>query len=232
MSRAWPPVAGCSPSALLAASALAVVGSTQVHDVAGGVAMVCAEVLLAPLAVRRVSDAVRRTLPGLVAAVSLGASSWWLAGRPASTALTAGLRILALVLPGAVLAAWVDPSRFGDELAQWLRLRARPVVAVVAAMQQVETLAVQWRTLDRVRHVRGLGPSRLPWSRARHVAALTFALLVQTLRRSGGLALAMDARGFAAAHHRSWAELAVWRARDTVLVLVLAAVAAVPSLIS
>lgn len=225
----WPPTARCSPLALLVASALAIVGSTQVHTVRAGLAMVGAELLLAPLAVRHIGDAVRRVLPGLVAATSLGASSWWIAGQPPETAVTAGLRILALVLPGSLLAAWVDPSRFGDELAQWLRLPARPVVAAVAALQQLDSLGEQWRTLDRVRHARGLGPSRWPWSRARHVASLTFALLVQTLRRAGQLAVAMDARGFATAHQRSWAQPPTWRARDTVLVVVAVGIALVPS---
>lgn len=224
----WPPTAGCSPLALLLASGLAIVGSTQVDDVRSGLAMVAAELLLAPLAVRRVTEALRRMLPGLVAATSLGASSWWIAGQPPGTAVAAGLRILALVLPGSLLAAWVDPSRLGDELAQWLRLPPRPVVAAVAALQQLDALGEQWRTLDRVRHSRGLGPSGWPWSRTRHVASLTFALLVQTLRRSGQLSVAMDARGFATAHRRSWAEPPTWAARDTVLLLAAAGLVLVP----
>ena len=224
----WPPAARCSPLALLAAAALTVVGSTQVRDVRDGLVMVAAELALAPLAVARPGQALRRLVPGLVAAVSLGASSWWFAGNDGATALAAGLRILALVLPASLVATWVDPSRLGDELGQWLRLPARPVVASVAALQQLEELGTAWSTLDRVRHVRGLGPSRSPWSRARHVGGLTFALLVHTLRRSGQLALAMDARGFATAHRRTWAGVPRWRAGDTVLVLAAAAVAVVP----
>lgn len=224
----WPPVARCSPSALLLASALTLVGSTFVDDMRSGALMVAVELVLAPLAVRRPLDALRRTAPGLVAAISLGASSWWIAGNTRDVSVAAGARILALVLPGSLLAAWVDPSRLGDELAQWLRLPARPVVACVAALQQLESLGQQWRSLDRVRHVRGLGPGRLPWSRARHVAALTFALLVQTLRRSGQLAIAMDARGFAGAHRRTWAEPPTWRRRDSALVTVGALIALVP----
>lgn len=227
----WPPVARCSPSALLLTSLLAVLGSTRVGDVRTGLAMVGLELLLAPLAVRQAAQAARRLVPGVVAATSLGASSWWIAGQPPATALAAGLRILALVVPGALLAAWIDPSRLGDELAQWLRLPPRPVVAAVAAMQQLDALGEQWRTLDRVRHARGLGPSRWPWSRMRHVGSLTFGLLVQTLRRSGALAVAMDARGFATAHHRTWAQPPTWRARDTLLLLAGVAVASVPLLV-
>jgi energy-coupling factor transporter transmembrane protein EcfT len=227
----WPPSARCSPLALLSAAALAVVGSTQVHDVHDGLAMVAAELLLAPLAVGRPADALRRLAPGLLAAGSLGASSWWFAGNDPATALAAGLRILALVLPAALVASWIDPSRLGDELAQWLRLPGRPVVASVAALQQLEELGAAWTTLDRVRHVRGLGPTRAPWSRARHVGVLTFALLVHTLRRSGQLALAMDARGFATAHRRSWARAPHWGARDTVLVVLAGLVAVIPLLV-
>lgn len=227
----WPPSARCSPLALLSGAALAVLGSTQVHDVRDGLVMVGAELLLAPLAVARPAQALRRLAPGLLAAVSLGASSWWFAGNDAATALGAGLRILALVLPASLVAAWVDPSRLGDELAQWLRLPARAVVASVAALQQLEELSATWTTLDRVRHVRGLGPTRSPWSRAKHAGALTFALLVHTVRRSGQLALAMDARGFATAHRRTWARAPHWGGRDTVVVVAAALVALTPLLV-
>ena len=98
----------------------------------------------------------------------------------------------------------------------------------MAALQQLEELSTTWTTLDRVRHVRGLGPTRSPWSRTKHVGSLTFALLVHTLRRSGQLALAMDARGFATAHRRTWARAPHWGGRDTVLVLLAAAVALAP----
>lgn len=225
---AWPPVRSCSPLALLVAAACGVVGSTQVDDVRTGLLLVGAELALAPLAVGRPAQALRRLLPGAFAAVSLGASSWWFAGHPPATALTAALRILALVVPASLLAAWIDPSRLGDELAQWLRLPARPVVASVAALQQLEELGTAWTTLDRVRHVRGLGPTRSPWSRVRHVGSLTFALLVHTLRRSGQLALAMDARAFATAQRRTWARAPRWHRRDTGTVVVAAAAAAIP----
>lgn len=228
--RPWPPARTCSPLALLVAAALGVVASTQVDDVRTGLVLVAAELVLAPLAVGRPTQALRRLVPGTFAAVSLGASSWWFAGQPPTTAVTAGLRILALVVPASLLAAWIDPSRLGDELAQWLRLPARPVVASVAALQQLEELGTAWTTLDRVRHVRGLGPTRAPWSRVRHVGSLTFALLVHTLRRSGQLALAMDARAFATAQRRTWARAPQWHRRDTVLVALAALVALTPLL--
>jgi len=57
----------------------------------------------------------------------------------------------------------------------------------------------------------------------RHVVTLTFAALVDSLAAAGRLAVAMDARGFAAARDRTWLDPARWRRADTVA-LALAAV--------
>jgi energy-coupling factor transport system permease protein len=54
------------------------------------------------------------------------------------------------------------------------------------------------------------------------------ALLVSTLRTSGRMSVAMDARGFAGAHRRTWAEPAPWGFGDTVLLLVGGALAVLP----
>ena len=72
-----------------------------------------------------------RMVPGLVAALSVGWSTWFLAGRDLDPALTVGLRVLVIVLPSAVLIPWIDPDALGDALAQRLRLPDRPVVATV-----------------------------------------------------------------------------------------------------
>jgi energy-coupling factor transporter transmembrane protein EcfT len=217
--RARTPVpAGCSPSALLLASLLALLGATRLHSLRGALVVLLVEVALLPLVADSAGNALRRAVPATVAGLSLGASAWWIAGRPADVAAAAGLRVLVLVLPGTLLAVWVDPSRLGDELAQRWRLPARTVVASIAALQQLEQLGEQWTTLERTRHVRGLGPGPAPWSQVRSAAAVTFGLLVATLRRSAQLALAMDARGFADAGRRTWAQPPTWGGRDTVLV--------------
>ena len=52
--------------------------------------------------------------PGLVAALSVGWSTWFLAGRDLDPALTVGLRVLVIVLPSAVLIPWIDPDALGD----------------------------------------------------------------------------------------------------------------------
>ena len=62
----------------------------------------------------------------------------------------------------------------------------------------------------------------------RWAASTAFGLLVEALRRAGRIAVAMDARGFAAAHRRSWAQPAPWHRADTVLLVLAVLVPAVP----
>ncbi len=157
-------------------------------------------------------------MPGALAALSTGWSTWWLAGHDVDTALTVALRVLVIVVPSAVLLPWVDPDRLGDHLAQRLHLPDRPVVATAAALQRVHTFGAVWTEIGRARRVRGLGvrPTR-PAEVARHLAASTTGLLVRTLGAAVELAVAMDARGFATARRRTWWAPAPWRLRDTVL---------------
>ncbi len=229
--RRWPPAARCGPLATMAVSLLALVASALVRSVLAGVVTVAAILLLSPLAVRSPRDAARRALPGTVAALSIGWSSWLLGGHDVATGATAGLRILVLVLPGSLLTAYLDPSALGDDLAQRLRLPARPVVAAVAALQRVEDLGRVWAEAAWARRVRGLAADRSPVARVRETAALTFVLLVQTIRQAARMAVAMDARGFAGASGRTWAEPSRWRRADTVLLLVGLSVTALPLLV-
>jgi energy-coupling factor transporter transmembrane protein EcfT len=204
------------------------VGSVFVRDWRVGLVTLAAQLALAPLAVRRVRTSAARLVPGLVAALSIGWSSWLLGSHDLATGFTAGLRILVLVVPGALLTAYLDPSRLGDDLGQRLRLPARPVVATVAALQRVEDLGRVWAEAAWARRVRGLGPGRSVVGRFRAAAALTFVLLVQSIRQAGRMAVAMDARGFAGAKRRTWAEPARWTGADTVLVILGAVTAALP----
>jgi energy-coupling factor transport system permease protein len=51
------------------------------------------------------------------------------------------------------------------------------------------------------------------------------------MRMSGSMSLAMDARGFATAHDRSWAEPAPWQGLDTFVLLSGLLLAALPWLL-
>ena len=123
--------------------------------------------LVAPALARAPRRVGVRMVPGLVAALSVGWSTWFLAGRDLDPALTVALRVLVIVLPSAVLVPWIDPDALGDHLAQRLRLPDRPVVATAAALQRVHSLRRDLAELGRARRVRGLGVSwraPAPWS--------------------------------------------------------------------
>jgi energy-coupling factor transport system permease protein/energy-coupling factor transport system ATP-binding protein len=76
-----------------------------------------------------------------------------------------------------------------------------------------------------------MGPEGGPIRRTRVTASMALALLVSTMRLSGRMSVAMDARGFAGAHDRSWAEPAPWRTADTALAAVGVVLAVSPWLI-
>jgi energy-coupling factor transport system permease protein len=165
-----------------------------------------------------------------IAAGTIVYSTWRVGGRDIEEALTAGLRIVVLAWPGSVMAGYVDPSRLADYLAQSLHLPARLVAAFAAALQTFTGFGLAWQQLDRVRRARGFGPTRNPVVNARHAASMSFALLVQALRGASAMSVAMDARGFATAHDRTWAEPAPWVRRDVAGVVVAALLGAVPVL--
>jgi energy-coupling factor transport system ATP-binding protein len=234
-----PLVARCGALALLIGALLAVPAGVLSPHWTTSLAVLATQLVLAVIGLwapggrggglaraRRVG--VRMT-PGLVAALSVGWSTWFLAGRNLDPALTVSLRVLVIVLPSAVLIPWIDPDALGDALAQRLRLPDRPVVATSAALQRVHGFGEIWRELGRARRIRGLGVSwRHPRTVVAHLGALTMGLLVRTLRAAADLAVAMDARGFATATARSWWMPAPWRVRDTVLV----ALATVPLVVA
>src|SRR5699024_2652123 len=75
-----------------------------------------------------------------IGTVSVIYSTWLLGGQQVEIALVAGMRIVVLALPGAVLSIYVDPAALADQLGQRLRLPARFVVGFAAALQRFERL--------------------------------------------------------------------------------------------
>ncbi len=216
------------PLSLLAASLLPAVGAAAIHSAARGLVCVAVMFLLAVLVIRDWATTLRRLSFGLVAAVSVGISTWLYGGHDLDVALGAAMRILYLITPAAVLTPYIDPTRLGDHLGQRLRLPARPVVASSVALERLESLGRQWEQIGRARRARGVGADGGPVNRVRVSASTALALLVSTMRMSGPMALAMDARGFAAAHRRTWAEPAPWQWRDTLILAAGLALAAMP----
>lgn len=117
------------------------------------------------------------------------------------------LRSLALALPSLMFFTTVDPTDWGDALAQTWRLPARFVLAALAALRLVGILVSEWNTLSMTRRARGATGSSSATGALQSIRAMggqTFALLVQAIRRGGRLAITMEARGFGSSK-RTWA---------------------------
>ena len=239
----WTGLAGRSgPLSLLLASIVLVLGAPFISDLRTALIALGVQIAVAPMVLGVGRPPWRRLLPGMLAVVSVSFSNWLLSpGREVSSGALAGLRVAFFVLPGVLLASRIDPSALGDHLGQRLRLPARPVVAAVAALHRFEGLGDHWNQLARIRRVRGLGPGRSPLERGRSVAALTFGLVIETLRQAGRMAVAMEARGFSAsgtsaanfsAPRRTWAEPAPWWPSDSLMLALGLGVAGMPLLLS
>lgn len=219
------------PLSLLAASLLPVVGAFAIDSARNGTVAVGVELAALGWLVRDVRLTLARASFGLVAASGIALTTWLYGGQDLEQTATAATRILYLVLPSALAMPLVEPSALGDHLAQRMHLPARLVVAAVAALQRIDALAEQWRQVQRARRSRGLGMDGGPVRRLRASGGGAFALLVLAMREAGHLSMAMDARGFAAAHRRTWAEPAPWTATDSLLLAVATCLAALPWLL-
>lgn len=214
------------PLSLLAACLVPVAGAFAVDSAREGLVGLVVQVMALGWLVRDVRASAVRASFGVIAAAGVAVSTWLYGGRSLDEAAMAASRILYLVLPSALLLPLLRPSQLGDHLAQRLHLPDRGVVACVAALQRLESFGADWRTIEQARRARGRGLDGGPWRRLKESGARAFALLVVSMRHTGAMAVAMDARGFASATERTWAEPAPWRPADS-LVLCLAAVLAV-----
>ncbi|MCK5892266.1 energy-coupling factor transporter transmembrane component T [Aeromicrobium sp.] len=222
-----------NPVVLLAFGFASLAGSFAVRDLPAALAATTAYAVAALLLLPSWRYPVACLALCGVSAGLVGYSAWRLGNG--DHAPVAALRILVLAWPGAVAVGFVDPARLGDYVAQRLHGPDRFVAAFVAALQRVSGLTGTWQQLARVRRVRGLGPTRNPVTALRYAGSMTFALLADALRGASRTSVAMDARGFATAHDRTWAEPAPWTRADTVglaLAVALGAVAPVTMLLT
>lgn len=228
-ARRRPVVARAGPLSLLAGASLAIPAGVVSPGWSTSLLVLAAQAVLAVIALwapghgraptGRLRGVLLRLGPGVLGALSVAWSTWLLGGHDTDTAFTAGLRVLIIVFPSAVLIQHVDADALGDHLGQRLRLPARPVVAVAAALQRVHTFGEIWSEIARARRVRGIGASaRSPRSVLAELSALTIGMLVRSLQSAAALAVAMDSRGFATAYRRTWAEPAPWQRADWLVV--------------
>ncbi|WP_253705423.1 ATP-binding cassette domain-containing protein [Brachybacterium sp. P6-10-X1] len=202
------PADALNPLTLCLIGILAAIGSFAVQTWQGGLLALVPLVLLGPLAVRSVRGGLLRLVPIVLSAASLAWTTALLGEAPSLSAaawllgLKEAARITVFVAPGVLALGSVAPTPLGDALGGRLHLPARPVTAGVLALVRVGHLGRQWEIITAARIQRGLGSARSP----RLLASATLALLVDTLRGAEQQALAMDARGFAGATGRTWAE--------------------------
>lgn len=209
-----------NPLALLSIGLFALLGGFFVTDLRTGLVAVGAYLAVALLVVPTWRYPLLCLAFSGVAAVTVTYSGWRGNGHELAPAVVQGVRVVMVAWPGSVAIGYVDPARLGDHLAQGLRLPARFVAAFVASLQRFGALTHAWGQLDRSRRARGLGPDwRRPLGVLRWMASMAFALLVHALRGASRTAVAMDARGFATAHDRSWAEPATWSRTDVVVLV-------------
>ncbi len=219
------------PLSVLATCLLPVAGAFAIDSASLGAICLAAEVATLGWLVRDLRASLLRLSLGLVAALSVTVSTWLYGGHHLNESLGAACRILYLVAPAALLSPRIRPSELGDHLAQRLHLPARVVVASVAALRRLDDLGAEWRQVQRARRARGLGLDGGPVRRVRESAGSAFALLVVSMRSTATLSMAMDARGFASATRRSWAEPAPWRTGDWWVLLTGLALAVLPWLL-
>jgi len=220
-----------NPLVLIALAVLGMIASLAVRDLLTAVVMLGIYVVAGSVALPWRAGPTWRYLPVLLGAASVGWSTWLLGGHHLDVAVVAGLRLAVLALPGVALAPLVDPAALADQLGQRLRFPARWAVALAAGLQRIDRVGEVWQGVARARRARGLGPGRGPVSQARFAGSVTFGLLVATMRDAAAMAVAMDARGFATAGRRSWAEPAPWHRIDVLALVIGVIVAAIPYLL-
>lgn len=164
----------------------------------------------------------RRVWPLLVASIGLALfTAVFATGRGGETLLEIGplrvttgsalsglavaLRVMGIALSGAIALATIEPVDLADALIQHLRAPPRFVVGAIAAYRLVPIFASEWEILGLARRARGVEADRTLADRLRAFPGRTYGLLVAAIRRATRLALAMDARGFAASPCRTLA---------------------------
>jgi energy-coupling factor transport system permease protein len=230
---------GVNPVAKIAASLVIAMTLTFSLDVVSAGVALALELVLLPFAGLRWGAFWRRTAPVWIAAPLAGLAvvlygrpsghlylTWWfvqVSDGSLHLAAATVLRVLAIALPAVALFATVDATDLADGLAQLVHLPARFVLGGLAALRLVGLMRDDWRALELARRARGVADR----GRIRRFAGRAFALFVLSIRRGSALATAMEARGFGGTTRRTWARPSRFGAREVLLIVVAASIAAV-----
>jgi energy-coupling factor transport system permease protein len=226
------PLAHAHPLAKIAAALVLMFALFLTIDLITPTLVLAFEIAAIPLIGIPPRALLRRALPVLVAAISIGFFNALLSGSVGG-GIAIGIRLVGIALAGIVAIASIDPTDLADALTEHLHAPRRFTVGALAAFRLMPLFADEWETIALARRARGLDDARGPLSRVTGFFAMTQSLLVATIRRATRLALAMDGRGFALGSPcRTLARPRPVVARDWALIAASFAVAALASALS
>jgi energy-coupling factor transport system permease protein len=236
VADAGAPLARLNPVTKLAGAFVVMLGLMLAGDIVTPSVVLLGELVAISAAGVRWGVLVRRLWLLLPVSVGMGLSTLLFTDQRTGTALldagplhvTTGsllataalmLRVLAIVLPGVVAFASIDPTEFADSLVQHVRTPPRFTFGALAAFRLLPLLGDEWHTLLLARRARGIDGGRSPIRRARLFVSGVFALLVIAIRRGVRLATAMESRGFTYRSARTLARPRSLRAADAIFIL-------------
>lgn len=170
---------------------------------------------------------VRYAWPFLLALAGIWIANY-LASGDLGVVVPITVRLVALALPGLVFVLTTEPTDLADALVQIWHVPARFAYGALAGFRLMPLLGADLVAMRRARRARGLSAGANPFRALGLAAGLLFGVLVAAIRRGTRLAAAMDARGFDAGIHRTFARMSRLRLVDTAVMAasVLLAVAA------
>lgn len=227
-------LARINPVAQLAALGIVTVTLIVSLDIVTPSVLLLAELALLPAAGLTSPVALlRRSWPLLLGAATIGVVNVVISDDAGPlVGLGLALRVVALALPGVLLAASTDPVRLADALTLLWRLPTRVAFGSLAALRLVPLLIVELQTIRLARRARGVDARRNPFRAAALLGSAIFTLLVGAVRRGSRLATAMDARGFDSGIPRTNARGSVLHRRDYLFVAAAALVCALATTVS
>jgi len=227
-------LARINPVAQLSAIGIVTVTLIVSLDIVTPSVVLLAELALLPAAgLTSPSALLRRSWPLLLGAATIGVVNVVISDDAGPlVGLGLALRVIALALPGVLLAAATDPVRLADALTLHWRLPTRVAFGSLAALRLVPLLIVELQTIRLARRARGVDARRNPLRAAALFGSAVFTLLVGAVRRGSRLATAMDARGFDSGIARTNARGSVLHRRDYRFVAATGLVCAVATALS
>jgi energy-coupling factor transport system permease protein len=215
------PLAGANPLAKLGAATIVMLVLFLSVDPITPLVMLVAIAAAVRLSGIRARTLLVRSAPLFVAAIGAAlVNGIFGSGGPSVTAAIAtGLRLMAIALAGIVAFVTIDPTDLADALVQHLHAPPRFTVGALAAFRLLPIFATEWETIGLARRARGIDDARGGLTRLGSFRERSFTLLVAAIRRGVRLALAMDARGFAALTCRTIARPQSFTDRDRALLL-------------